>query len=610
MAVRPTKKTTALKSPIEKPTEKSADTQPPIFERIFSHPLAGWLAAALAILLYFNTLGHGYCLDDIPAISKNMFVQEADFGKIFTTEYRFGYSETKSGMLYRPLTLAVFAVEWMFSPDSPGFYHLVNVLFYALLGWLLWITWRRVLAGYPSWLAAVAVWLFVAHPAHTEVVANIKSLDEILAMIFCTAALRSLWLFYDNQDRKSLIASIFLYACALFSKESAIVFLAVFPLATYFFADKKLSENLKTCALFLLPAGLFLLIRNWVLSQQTGIEEISPLDNVVLGAPDFLGRLATAFLMFWKYLATVFFPLRLVSDMGAAEVSAVQFFDFQAVAGALVFAGALVWAILAARRRQVLAFAVLFFVATFSLSSNLFYPIGTSYGERLLFMPLFGFALLLAFLFLKIKEKNWLPAVAVNSITVLLIILYGFKTIDRNPDWKNSFSLSKADIVQSPKSARLNFHYALELLKTIENNPQPDVKTVQSAIDYCNKALSFYPNFYTVKETRGLAYYMIGQKEKALTDFKGFIEKEPRNQQIPPKLARIYFEKGDISAAESVLKNSIAAGVQSFDNYLYMGIIYFKIGKIEEALSAFKTAQKIKPQDPSVQSYIDQISQQ
>ncbi|MFN4256046.1 MAG: tetratricopeptide repeat protein [Saprospiraceae bacterium] len=602
MAARPAKKTLAPQPPIESP----AVAQPPVAERLFSHPLAGIFAAVLAILLYTNTLGHGYCLDDIPAISKNEFVKQADFGKIFTTEYRAGYAEGKPGMLYRPLTLAVFAVEWMLSPDSPGFYHLVNVLFYALLGWLLWVTWRRVLAGSPAWLVAVAVWLFVAHPAHTEVVANIKSLDEVLALIFCTAALRSLWLFHENGDRKNLFFSMVLYAGALFSKESAIVFLAVFPLATYFFTDKKLFDNLKTCALFVLPAALFLAMRSWVLSQQTNVEAISALDNVLLSAPDFASRLATAFLMCWKYLTTVIFPHPLVSDMGAAQVLPVQFSDFQALAGLVVFVGAFGWAIWQARQKQVGAFAVLFFGATFSLSSNLFYPIGTSYGERLLFTPLFGFALLVAFALLKIKEKNRLPAAAVNGIVVALVILYGLKTINRNPDWKNSFLLAKADVATSPESARLNFHYALELLKTIENDPRPDIKTVQTAIEHCNKALLFYPNYYTVKETRGLANYMIGQKDRALQDFKEFLEKEPRSRQIPPKLARIYAEKGDIAAAESVLKRSIEAGVQSFDNYLYLGIIYFQIGRKEEALSAFKSAQKIKPQDPAVQSYIEQ----
>ncbi len=610
MAKRPEKK---LPQPTTETSQKTAVADP-FSTKIFSHPMAGFLAAALAILLYFNTFGHKYCLDDVTAISKNTFVQSADFQKIFTTEYRFGYSETKSGMLYRPISLAVLALEWQVAPDSPGFYHFLNVLLYAFLAWLLWLTARRMFSEKQNWLAAAAVFLFVAHPAHTEVVANIKSLDEILAMIFAVAALRAMFIYLQGNNLQQMFSAMFLYALALLSKESAIVFLGVFPLAAWFFSDKKLPEILKTCFLFLLPAGLFLMVRNWVLAQQISTDEISALDNVVLGAPDFLGKLATAFLFFGKYLATVFLPINLVSDLGAAQVKPTEFTDFQAVAGATAFLGMAIFGILQARKKHVVAFAVLFFLTTFSLSTNLFFHIGTSYGERLLFVPIFGFSIFTAWLILKFQEKKWLSPTAANLVLAGILIFYSIKTVSRNPDWKTSSTLCSADLLKSPNSARLNYHYALELIKSdndvIDDKKPLNIDKAKKAIEYCNKALSFYPNFYTVKETRGLAFYAIGDKERALPDLLEVIAKEPKNTQLPPKIARIYTERNELDKAENVLKKSIAAGVQSADNFIYLGVIYFKLNRREEALTAFKNAQKINPKDNTILQYIDKLNSQ
>lgn len=88
--------------------------------------------AAFAFLIYANTLGHDYALDDYSVIKENYVVKKGVAGipTIWKTHYRFGYWNSKAS-LYRPMTLTVFAIIWSIAEDSTFLYHLVNVLLFA-----------------------------------------------------------------------------------------------------------------------------------------------------------------------------------------------------------------------------------------------------------------------------------------------------------------------------------------------------------------------------------------------------------------------------------------------------------------------------------------------
>src|SRR6187455_424646 len=91
--------------------------------------ILAFVVGLFGFLLYANTLSHGYVLDDFSAIKENNIVRQgtAAIPEIFKTSYRQGYLSVKDG-LYRPLSLALFAIEWNYFPDQPGASHFINVL--------------------------------------------------------------------------------------------------------------------------------------------------------------------------------------------------------------------------------------------------------------------------------------------------------------------------------------------------------------------------------------------------------------------------------------------------------------------------------------------------
>ena len=129
---------------------------------------------AFAFLLYANTLGHQYTLDDFSVIKDNYVTKQGIEGipTLLTTNYRFGYWNSE-GTLYRPISMVMFAIEWELFEDQPWIHHLISVLLYAFTAWLLFITLRRWWHNKSGILAFAVTLIYIAHPITGVVSGNL-----------------------------------------------------------------------------------------------------------------------------------------------------------------------------------------------------------------------------------------------------------------------------------------------------------------------------------------------------------------------------------------------------------------------------------------------------
>ncbi len=403
-------------------------------------------ALTLGFLLYANTLSHGYVLDDFSVIKDNFVVKQGSKGlaTIWKTHYRHGYGYTQAN-LYRPLPLTFFALQWELAPDDPHFAHWWNVILYGVMVVLLFY-WLLLLFGKErlGWIAA-GLLLFTAHPLHTEVVANIKSIDEILALGFTAGSLIFLHRYLQKSNKVQLIASLLLFTLAFFSKESTITFLAIIPLILVLFYGKNVGQALKKTVWYLIPTAIYLLTRIQVLGSLGGDKTIAKIDNMLLAAPDAASRLATAIKICGLYLWKLIFPHPLMNDYSLHQIA------FSTFADPLVWVALLAYLLLFFiffrffKTYPLLSFSIGFYLITFSLYSNLFFTIGTSFGERLLFVPSLGFCLAISWLLFKLfkKDQQWCSLRQMPLLIIVLLIAgaYSFKTISRNQAWKDNFTL-------------------------------------------------------------------------------------------------------------------------------------------------------------------------
>jgi tetratricopeptide (TPR) repeat protein len=183
-----------------------------------------YVVFALAVLLYFPTLKHQYAWDDSLVIHGNELTKKGFSGlsEIWTSAR---YIEDRP--TYRPIPQTLFAIEWAMTPNNPRLAHFTNIILYGLCCLMLFSLLKRWFSGYSPYLIVFISMLFVLHPVHTEVVANIKSRDEILAALFVLLSLNylSIW----NQSGKKL--HLFLvFSFLFFGALSKISALTVFPL--------------------------------------------------------------------------------------------------------------------------------------------------------------------------------------------------------------------------------------------------------------------------------------------------------------------------------------------------------------------------------------------
>src|SRR5205823_3667033 len=95
----------------------------------------GCFVAVIGFLIYSPSLKYGFTYDDSISITDNAITTKGvkSLTTIFSTAFYSGSAATDVS-LYRPVTKAVFAVCWSVSSGNPFFFHLVNVLVYALTG--------------------------------------------------------------------------------------------------------------------------------------------------------------------------------------------------------------------------------------------------------------------------------------------------------------------------------------------------------------------------------------------------------------------------------------------------------------------------------------------
>lgn len=573
-------------------------------------------------MLYANTLGHGYVLDDPLAIGENNLVRKglAAIGEILSSHYRAGTAGADaSALLYRPLSLVTFALEWTIAPGSPFIGHLMNILWYSATVGLLFSTLRITFQGYHWMWAAGAAFLFAVHPLHTEVVANIKSRDEILSLFFCVAALYVWVRALQRPSAGRTIWALFFYFLALLSKESAVTFLPAFPLAGWFFFEKTPRQSVIHGALFAVPVAVFLIIRALVLAQTVDNYDISPLDNPIVEAEGFGERAATGFMVLWQYFRLLVFPHPLVSDYSYRHLTVVGWTNWQAISGLLLYVGLAFWAIRGLFYRRPEAFFILMFLAGVALYSQLAIVIGALLGERLMYAPSLWFCVGLMFLLLKgigwaLRQKaqdSEVPLLrpggtAAGWTLALLSVAMSLKTFTRNYDWTNNFSLFSADVRHAPGSLRLQNGVANELYIRIKS----DTTLLVSERENMLSRLEFHARAAIAIRPDANAYLSLGnaatirqQYEEAVAKYDSALIFAPGYEPIKRNIAQCYLALGNKESRENKNQEKAAAmfiksieyNPNNAEAYVNLGTCYGMMRRPLDAIYNFEKATALSP---------------
>jgi protein O-mannosyl-transferase len=478
------------------------------------------ILAILAIGLYAQSLSFGYVLDDTMVIEKNQFVQKGfdGIGDIFRFESFRGYFGEQKQLLegdrYRPFSLATFAAEiGLFGKGKTFFGHFINLLLYALTAILLF---RVLLFMFPKEeetasnidaskvnfqdflsIPFLATLLFIAHPLHVEVVANIKGRDEILALLGELSALYFTFKYIQQNNFKYLIYSFLSILVALLSKESAITFLAVVPLTAHFFTKATTADKVKITLPIALATFVYLIMRVNAIGYLLDGKEVTDLMNNPFYGMTTGDRLATISYTLLLYLKLHIFPHPLTHDYYPFQIPRLTWADWRALLGLALHIGLVAVILRGWKNRTIWAYAAAFYLVTLSIVSNVVVSVGTFMNERFVYHASIAFCVAMAYFL----TRKYMPKMASIGIAALLLVGFSAKTLLRVPDWKSGATLNASAMIYSPNSARANCFYGVSMWEErylkLPKDATDDQKTalLNEMSPYFERALSILPNY-------------------------------------------------------------------------------------------------------------------
>ena len=540
------------------------------------------IIVVFGFMLYANTLGHGYALDDTVTIWKNEFTQRGidGIGDILSYDTMAGMfgkdMDEVAGGRYRPLSVVMFAIELELfgkkteAPDytgdivaAPFVGHFFNVLYYCLLLLLLYSVLKKMFRNHQPryWFLSIpflTVMLFAAHPLHTEVVANIKSRDEIMAFMFALLALDCAIRFIDvRKIERRILLLLAIFVCIFLgsmSKETTAAFVFLIPLTLYFFFSPKLSDYFMVTIPAFLGALLYVIIRGNVIANQFGGEADLLLNNPFLNMTGG-ERYATVIYTLLLYLKLLVFPHPLTWDYYPYQIPTMHWTDWQVILSLLLHLGMIVVAIvyLMPKRKSVYSYAIFFYGATLILPSNLLFNVGAFMAERFMFMPSLGFSLAIAYTFAKVlpekfpEKEKMLRNVTVAVLGIVAVAFFA-KTVTRNMDWKDSTTLFTHDVHVSVNSIKGNSSYASDLYTQSEGAEKKAAKChgadslayiaqrdsiMRTAIPYFERALEFDSlNSESLVRIGNIYYKLDNDYQTMFKYYKQALHSNPLNRDV------------------------------------------------------------------------------
>jgi protein O-mannosyl-transferase len=615
-------------------------------------------------MMYLNTLNAGLLYDDETGVVRNPCVvdKRSTIYDVFRSDF-WGYPlhMAASHKSYRPITTLSFRIQVQYIngnkknsdiadvnethvvPNSRRL-HLVNILLFATVSACFCNLVHTVFPS-PRYntrdknAVRLAVLLFIAHPVHTEAVANIVGRCELLSALFMllsfstyinyiatgfygvdyTSGLKKKKPPEENCFKKdarskllvTVLHSIFWYALsiilvtlAMLSKEQGVTGIGLWFIidviylivelnfdiqkiqnekyknsvnsSTSIFShiEHIISNHWKLFVYFLFRQIINLLILTAIVYQRvqmnTHLPVFSKLENPIAIEPNIYTRVLS-----YSYINTCnifffIFPWNLAIDWSAG-------YPFELITS--IFDGRLILPFFTIvivslillditfgtkiffqniKNRLYFLFGLSIMIITFIPSSNMFFPVGFIWAERVLFAPSFGFVIMYGHVISTINhavfrttdernhsnynnntnqrkqnkniegginvinntaKQNLLYYVRSNIFPAIILFMFVIRTICRNNDWENGFKLYTSAVKTLPLNPR-NHHG----IATFYSHYKDKAKNAE---EHFLKAIELYDKYGESMNSLAMLYETTNRTEEAIEMYRKAIVASP-----------------------------------------------------------------------------------
>lgn len=527
--------------------------------------------AVLGFVVYSGALTAGFLWDDPSHLLKNYNIHS--FENFFRNFFDLGF------YYYHPVSDFLMTCLYVLFGPVPWPYHLFQVLVHIATVVSIYFLFRRFIGNEISFALSL---LFLVHPINVEAVTSIQSHPETLSALFGVWALL---LLSKQGTHWRIAAAVFLLACALFTKESAIVFFFAAPIMAYFSWGR-------------VPRLLF-----WgeVLTVFTRLLQhpstpyypdhefpdfamiVAPLHERMLSVPK----------MILYYVDMLVYPdvMAIWQNWVVREATAQDFWGplLMCLGLGTIFVALCLFVYRAKSHVSApLATSAVLFTLSLGIHMQLV-PLDMTVADRWFYTPFIALIGTLGCIVWHFLGRAQLPRRVWGVVTLLLVLAitgFSLRTIHRNMDWQDSLTLFRHDLAYSHTHARMFVNYGVSLMESQPITPQ--------LAEVFLRAQRLSPEAYAPYVNLGYTYLKTDRIEDAEAQYKEAF-KRGMSAEMFVGLGYVYLRVGPKSRAVRFLEYATKTYRDHPVLWDLLAIANYQYDRPEYGRSAAFIARKIQP---------------
>ncbi len=567
------------------------------------------ILAAACLILFINTLGNEFVFDDSLVITDAVKEGLSSTVHIFTSHE--ANSTDPMRLTYRPIRQLSLAFDYQFFNGNITWMHFHNVLWMIAF---VWISFKTISRLFPEKKLPILLGLlfFITLPIHSEVVANIKSRDELISATLGMFA-TYLWVKYiELKNWRHLATAVIVLFIALLAKIDALAYILIWFLIAYYRLNLSIKKKFATGFLSLLGVTI-LFSGNRALqimlvgkNKKKASSDIDIISNVLNGCDSYIQCIPTKLWLLNKYLYNLIWPNNLTYYNGYNQIPLLTYSDYQFYIALFVWIIMISSAAYFVYKKSWMGFAMAFFIVHYMPISQ-FVKLGPdTMADRFVFNASLGYSIAIVVLITTMAKALTSVNKYLNIIFLIfmgsIIGYYSYKTIERNAIWKNDLTLFGGDMPKLENCMKANFYYANTLFQKSKSENNIQENKVQIYYHFI-KAINLMPQMALNYCILSDALMAAGEPDRALQTIEKGIENNDKAASLHFYKARILYTNGNYDLALDAFLKLLEMDSNSSEVYRHIIGCYNK--KLDKNNALFYINEGLKKFPQKDDFYID-----
>lgn len=322
--------------------------------------------------------------------------------------------------------------------------------------------------------------------------------------------------------------------------------------------------------------------------------------------------IATGFYTLGKYVQLLVFPQNLSFYYGYATIDIQKLSSIPVIISLVIHLLLLFLILFYLTKNPWISIGFGWYLSSILLFSNWLELVAGVVGERLVYLPSIGFFIGIIGLIKEFKLIERYRKPTLIGLTFVAIALSG-RTMIRNLDWKDTYTLMTHDIKHLSNSAQANNLVAGSLMGAsldaeTDFTQEERIQMQREAVKHFDRALEIYPHFFNAAFDKGRAAKILNDTTKVIEAFEQAVKIGNKNFLFPYyELQDIYFQKRDLKNYLSINKKLIVLDSLNPKIYSHLANSYYQLKEIDSAELVLQNAVKKFPDNSEISLNLKEI---